>query len=153
VHARRSDDPVARREEIAASRAVHPAGSTRDTAVLRTARPDVRRELALARRVAVREQTLARRRRTTMVLAGVLAVVTLALPLRALGAVSVSGQTTPLGAPSGLADGSSYTVHAGDTLTSIAAKVNPADTHAVVRALVSELGTTLVVPGEHIRIP
>lgn len=161
VHARRdaSFDEAGsprsvRPEELAASRASHPSGARRvRPSTDEERRLAVARDAALAPRQAIRAQTLARRRRTTLVLAGLLALVTLAVPLRALGAVTRSGQATPLGAPTGLADGSRYTVAAGDTLWSIAAKVNAAAPSAVAHELAVELGTTRVVPGERIRIP
>jgi len=110
-------------------------------------------EARTQRRAAIRAQTLARRRRTVAVLAATMALVALALPLRALGAVTQSGQAAPGGVPTGLADGSIYVVQPGDTLAGIAAKVNPAAVGTLVHELGATLGTTAVVPGERIRIP
>ena len=78
------------------------------------------------RDVSVRARTLARRRRTLGLGVVLVAVTLLAMPLRALGAVTVAGQPTPAGVPAGLAPGSVYVVQPGDTLRSIALRVNPA---------------------------
>jgi hypothetical protein len=82
-----------------------------------------------------------------------LSVVLLALPLRALGAVTVDGRPTPGAVPAGLAPGSVYVVQPGDTLRSIAAQVDPAAIGATARELATSTGASVVVPGEHVRIP
>jgi hypothetical protein len=46
-----------------------------------------------------------------------------------------------------------YVVQPGDTLSSIGAQVNPVDPALARRALVRELGSKYVVPGEHVLIP
>jgi len=83
----------------------------------------------------------------------VAAVVLLALPIRALGAVTVAGQDTPGGAPAGLAPGSTVVVQSGDTIHSLAMRVNPGDVAAIARALAAEVGSATLVPGEHVVIP
>jgi LysM repeat protein len=102
---------------------------------------------------AIRAQTLARRRRTMAAGVVLLAVVLLAMPLRALGAVTVSGQPTPGGVPAGLAPGTIYVVQPGDTLESIAARVNASELATIERQLASSTGSSTVVAGEHVTIP
>jgi hypothetical protein len=86
-----------------------------------------------------------------MVLAVVLAVVVLAilvllaLPLRALGG-STLARATP-------ARGGEYVVKAGDTLGSIAARADAADAAQLTVQLTREVGSAVVVPGEHVFIP
>jgi len=105
-----------------------------------------RRQVRAARKV--------RRRRIAVTVLVLGFVVLLALPLRALGTVTVSGQQTPGGTPAGLMDGSSYVVQPGDTLASIALQLNPTgDQRALVAAMASEIGSHVVVPGEHVVLP
>jgi LysM repeat protein len=96
---------------------------------------------------------LARRRAVAIGLAGVVAVVLLALPRRALGAVTVDGRVTPGAAAGGLAPGSTYVVHAGDTVASIAASVQGGNVAQVERQIVREVGSSVLVPGEHVVVP
>jgi hypothetical protein len=86
-----------------------------------------------------------RRRRVVLgaVVLGLL--VLLALPIRALG-----GSTLAQAAPS---QGQVYVVQAGDTLASIAAKANPTQAGVLTQQLVREVGSSVVVPGEHVFIP
>ena len=85
--------------------------------------------------------------RRRVVVGAVLAIllVLLALPIRALG-----GSTLAQAAP---AQGQEYIVKAGDTLSSIAVRADPAHAVSMTGQLVRETGTSLVVPGEHIFIP
>jgi hypothetical protein len=46
-----------------------------------------------------------------------------------------------------------YVVQSGDTINSIARDVNPIDPAQARSLLVHELGSTVVVPGEHVLIP
>jgi predicted Zn-dependent protease len=46
-----------------------------------------------------------------------------------------------------------YVVQPGDTVTSIATLVNPVDPSLARHVLVRELGSSYVVPGEHVLIP
>jgi hypothetical protein len=86
-------------------------------------------------------------RRRRVVVGAVLAIllVLLALPIRALG-----GSTLAQAAP---AQGQEYIVKAGDTLATIANRADPAHASSLTAQLVSETGTSSVVPGEHIFIP
>jgi hypothetical protein len=83
----------------------------------------------------------------------VAALILLALPLRALGAVTVDGRATPGGAPAGLAPGAAYVVQPGDTLRTIALRVNPAALRSIESALARSIGSRTVVPGERVVIP
>jgi predicted Zn-dependent protease len=90
-------------------------------------------------------------RRGRVVLAAVLAVVVLtilvllALPLRAL-----AGSTLAQAAP---ARGGEYIVKAGDTLASIAARADASHAGVLTAQLTREMGSAVVVPGEHVFIP
>ena len=86
-----------------------------------------------------------RRRRVFLAAVVVALLVLLALPIRALG-----GSTLAQAAP---AQGQEYIVKAGDTLTSIATRADPARAASLTDQLIRETGTNLVVPGEHIFIP
>jgi Tfp pilus assembly protein FimV len=86
------------------------------------------------------------RRRRVVVGAVVLALlVLLALPIRSLGG-STLAQATP-------AQGQEYIVKPGDTLTSIASQADPSHAGSLTVQLAHEVGSTVVVPGEHILIP
>jgi len=105
-----------------------------------------RRQLRAARAI--------RRRRIAVAVLVLGFVVLLTLPLRALGTITVSGQQTPGGTPAGLMDGTVYVVQAGDTLGSIAHELNPTgDQRSLVAAMASEIGSHVVVPGEHLVLP
>jgi len=110
-------------------------------------------EPGVRRGPSVRAQTLARRRRTVAVGVVLAAVVLLAMPLRALGAVTVDGRATPAGVAAGLAPGSIYVVQPGDSLRSIAVRVNPAALAVVEHELAASTGSSVLVPGEHVVIP
>ncbi len=72
-------------------------------------------------------------------------LVLLALPIRSFG-----GSTLAQAAP---AQGQEYVVKSGDSLASIAAQADPAAATAMTGRLADEVGSTAVVPGEHIYIP
>ncbi len=72
-------------------------------------------------------------------------LVLLALPIRALG-----GSTLAQAAP---AQGQEYVVKAGDTLASIATRADPSHATSLAGQLAREVGSTVVVPGEHVFIP
>jgi len=86
-----------------------------------------------------------RRRRVVLgaVVLGLL--VLLALPIRALG-----GSTLAQAPPS---KGQVYVVKAGDTLASIAAQASPTGADLLTRQLAREVGSSVVVPGEHVYVP
>jgi Tfp pilus assembly protein FimV len=49
--------------------------------------------------------------------------------------------------------GQVYVVKSGDTLASIAAQANPDRAGALTQELAREVGSSVVVPGEHVFIP
>ena len=101
------------------------------------AEPDhPRRQLSTTRR--------ARLRRTGMIVLFATLLGALAAPVSALaGTGSVS-----------LTPGSTYTVRPGDTLRSIAVRLDPGgDPRSIVHQLVAETGSDTVVVGEHLRLP
>jgi Tfp pilus assembly protein FimV len=86
-----------------------------------------------------------RRRRVVLALVVLGLLVLLALPIEALGGSTV-GQAPP-------SKGQVYVVKAGDTLASIAAQAHPAAAGALTQRLAHEVGSSVVVPGEHVFIP
>jgi hypothetical protein len=104
-------------------------------------------------RRAARSRMLARRRRALACAALVGALTFLAWPGHALGGVNAAGMPTDLATFSSLAPGTLYVVQSGDSVSSIAALMNPLDPRTARAALVAELGSAVVVPGEHVVIP
>ena len=108
-------------------------------------------------RVIKRRRSRARLRRrrqrfaALLVLAGALTI--LALPGHVYGATTGAGLSTDLANSSVLASGMDYVVQPGDSVTSIARDMNPTDPTEARSLLVSELGSSVVVPGEHLLIP
>ena len=95
-----------------------------------------------------------RRRRLVLLAVVVGVVLSLALPLKSLGAVTTSGVATPSGTPAGLGEGTPYVVQAGDTLASIARAINPsANQGQLINQMRAEVGSSVVVPGEHLILP
>jgi hypothetical protein len=100
-----------------------------------------------------RARVVQRRRRALVSLVIVGALTILALPGHTLGATTGSGLSTDLATSSVLASGMNYVVQPGDTLNSIAKDVNPVQPSVARTLLVNELGSAVVVPGEHVLIP
>lgn len=98
---------------------------------------------------------LARRRRhralAALVVCGALAV--LATPGHVFGAAGGTGLSNDLANSSVLASGMNYVVQPGDTITSIARDMNSTNPGEARMLLVHELGSSVVVPGEHVLIP
>jgi LysM domain-containing protein len=69
----------------------------------------------------------------------------LALPIRAIGGHAIAG-SAPVA-------GQVYVVQQGDTLNSIAQRVQPHDAAALVQRMAGEVGSSSIVPGEHLLIP
>jgi predicted permease len=107
--------------------------------------------LAQRRRVCARVRQRRQRLGATLVLVGALTV--LALPGHVFGATTGAGLSTDLADSSVLASGMNYVVQPGDTITSIARDMNPTDPQVARSMLVSELGSAVIVPGEHVLIP
>jgi LysM domain len=92
---------------------------------------------------AARRQFLRRRMALAAFVAALL--VLLALPIAALGGKTIAGAApTP---------GHVYVVQSGDTLASIAQRVDAGQAAAVAQQLAREAGSFYVVPGEHLLIP
>ena len=108
--------------------------------------PVASRRLARARR---RRQ----RARTLLGVAIGLGLVILSWPGHAFGGTTGAGLPTDLATGTSLASGMVYVVQAGDSVESIARLVNPIDPALARRALVTELRSSVVVPGEHVLIP
>ena len=97
-----------------------------------------------------------RRRQRQGVLLGVaiaVGLVLLAWPGPAFGGTTGTGLPTDLATGTSLASGMVYVVQAGDTVDSIARLANPLDPALARRAIVRELHSSVVVPGEHVLIP
>lgn len=91
-----------------------------------------------------REVQIHRRRLALVAIVAVLLVL-LMLPIRALGGATLAS-TTP-------SQGQDYVVKTGDSLASIARQADPVNPTSMVRRLVAETGSDVVVPGEHLLIP
>jgi len=90
-----------------------------------------------------------RRRRTMLAVLGLFAL-GLALPLGGTGGHSHATGSAPAGTPNAVA----YTVQPGDSLWSIAARVDPsADPRPLVAKLAAQIGSDTVQPGEQITVP
>jgi len=85
------------------------------------------------------------RRRLMLGAVVVVLLVLLMLPIRALGGKTV--------AASGPIAGQTYVVRSGDTLASIASSVGGGNVAGTEQQLADEVGSTVLVPGEHLLIP
>ncbi len=98
---------------------------------------------------------LARRRRhralAALVICGALTI--LAIPGHVFGAAGGVGLSNDLAGSSVLASGMDYVVQPGDTVNSIARDINPTNPAEARALLVHELGSSVVVVGEHVLIP
>ncbi|HVB51515.1 MAG TPA: LysM peptidoglycan-binding domain-containing protein [Acidimicrobiales bacterium] len=108
---------------------------------------------SLTQRRAARGRLVQRRRRTLVGLVLVAALTILALPGHVFGATTGAGLSTDLAGSSVLASGMEYVVQPGDTVSSIARNINPVTPSLARSLLVRELGSSVVVPGEHVLIP
>jgi hypothetical protein len=94
-----------------------------------------------------------RRRRIAVMVVLLGALTILALPGHTFGSTNGAGLPSDLAGASTLAPGMEYVVQPGDSLTTIAQAMNPTDPTAARALLVRELGSSAVVPGEHVLIP
>jgi hypothetical protein len=108
---------------------------------------------ALAERRRIRARLRQRRHRLGAAVVIVGALVILAMPGHTFGGSTGSGLSTDLADSSVLASGMNYVVQLGDTVGSIAKNMNPTDPSQARALLVHELGSSVVVPGEHVLIP
>jgi hypothetical protein len=108
---------------------------------------------SLAQRRRVRARVRQRRQRLAATLMVVGALTILAMPGHVFGATTGAGLSTDLANSSVLASGMDYVVQPGDTINSIARDMNPTDPQEAGSLLVNELGSSVVVPGEHVLIP
>lgn len=113
----------------------------------------LRRGPTIAQRRNARARMMQRRRRTVIALALVVGVALLAFPGHAFGGVTGAGLSTDLANSSVLASGMDYVVQPGDSVASISKLMNPVDPSLARSALVIQIDSTVVVPGEHIVIP
>jgi hypothetical protein len=137
------------------ARAAHPSAQRPEQSrrLVRTVDPVTLRDPRTARLARPVLSARTRRSRAALAVSVLAALVLLALPIRALGAVTLAGQATPGGVPAGLAPGSTYVVQAGDTIASLARRINPGDAAQLDRSLVAEVGSSTLVPGEHVVVP
>lgn len=112
-----------------------------------------RRGASLAQRRAARARMVRRRRRTLVIAALIAGLVVLAWPGHAFGGENSVGLSTDLATSSVLSAGMDYVVQPGDTVDTIARLINPVQPVLARRALVRELGSAVVVPGEHVIVP
>jgi predicted anti-sigma-YlaC factor YlaD len=115
--------------------------------------PHYRRGPLVANRRAARARMKARRRRSALVAVVLASLVLLAWPGHAFGGTNGVGLSTDLATSSTLSSGMVYVVQPGDTVDSIARKLNPVDPALARHALIAELRSNAVVDGEHVLIP
>lgn len=95
-----------------------------------------------------RASAAVRRQRALLGLVVGALLVLLALPVGVLGGRALPSRATPL------RPGAEYVVRPGDTLWSIALRLDPTgDPRAVVARLAAETGSATIVPGERLRLP
>jgi len=113
-----------------------------------------RRTVDVAERRRARASARVRRRRLALAVVTGALLAGLALPAGALGGHSPVGAAPTLpGAVEG-GRGTLYTVRPGDTLWSIASRLEPGgDPRPLVARLQAEIGATSLVPGERLRVP
>ena len=85
------------------------------------------------------------RRRLILGVVVVLLLVLLMLPIRALGGKTIAG--------AGPTAGQEYVVRGGDSLASIATRVDGGNVAGMEQRLEHEVGSSVLVPGEHLLIP
>ncbi len=109
--------------------------------------------VSLTSRRAARSRLRRRRQGVALMLGVGLGLVVLAWPGPAFGGTTGTGLPTDLATGTTLASGMVYVVQPGDSINTIARLANPLDPSLARRALVAELRSDVVVPGEHVLIP
>lgn len=143
------------REVPRRSRDAHPSAQRRGGGA--TARDDaptlgqVAQSAPRIRAAAVSAKT--RRRRAGGAAVALLAIALLSMPVHAFGGVTLAGQSTPGAVPAGVAPGSVIVVQAGDTIRSLAARINPNAVAQIARQIAAEVGSRTLVPGERVVAP
>ena len=107
----------------------------------------------LAQRQSVRRQRQQTRRRVGVASLIALTFLALLTPASIWGGINAAGASADVTSGSVLASGNVYVVQPGDTLTSLGAQLNPTDPRAGYRFLVHLVRSTVITPGEHLRIP
>ncbi len=113
----------------------------------------VRQGPGLAQRRRARAKVRQIRQRVALGLVVACALAILSVPGAVWGQSGGAGVSSDLASGSSLAAGESYVVQPGDTLSSLAREINPQNPALVRRLLVRELGSSVVVTGEHVLIP
>ena len=103
----------------------------------------------LAQRRAQRSRVLQRRRRVAALLVSGLVLAFLFLS----SDPSVPQATGVLSNSSALSAGQTYVVQGGETLSTIARLVNPEHPSIALASLEKQVGSSVVIPGEHLLIP
>jgi hypothetical protein len=96
---------------------------------------------------------LRRRRRAVLAVGVIVSVVILAWPGHAFGGETGAGLSVDQANSTVLASGMVYVVQPGNTVNTIARLMNPWNPDVARSALVHELGSDVVVPGEHVLVP
>ena len=149
--AARSGDPAAARSSRPTLTVVRPVGPRRQHG------RDPSRNVCQSRIGPIGHEQRARGRvRRRRIVLGVVAgglVTALALPLSALGGANPASAGTAGRSGTGSSGSTSYVVQPGDTLWSIANRLDPGAPRTMVRMMTKELGAASVVPGERIALP
>lgn len=127
----------------------------RPIAHCRTAREQsvLRHGEEVSARRAARHRVTVRRRRVALGLVTLGLLVGLALPVSVLGGRSPNAAATALPGAEDAGSHAVYVVQPGDTLATIARRIDPGHPAAMVRQLARETGSTTVVPGQHVPLP
>jgi hypothetical protein len=107
----------------------------------------------VSQRRAARRRVVVRHRRVALAVLSVGLLAGLALPVGLLGGHAPDAAATALPNAADAGNGVIYVVQPGDTLASIASRVDPGHAGRLAHLLARETGSATVVPGEHLRLP
>lgn len=107
----------------------------------------------LVQRRALRARRRRVRRRVGLSVALLASLAVLMAPGHAFGGTTGAGLSSDVAGSATLASGMLYVVQPGDTLNTLAREMNPVAPSLARAALVHELGSSVVVVGEHVVIP